>query len=229
VCRGDELETWLCAEGRCVKAGVEGCVERCGGYTPLRCELEWGGGETTRVGAGAKERERTPREHAWIRNRCLSRWLESEVMRNLKVAAPAANMRRRAAKRGGEAGLWAGIHLATRRRPSHRRGAVPTRRSAARKGQAPRGRHGTQAVGAAALQPFASDRITAQWAQSRLLDWQAILVKKGGAQRQRAVQNRHVECVMHTNLREVDASSALKTCTPKARDGTPTGCGSMAR
>ena len=153
-------------------------------------------------------------------------------MRNLKVAAPAANMRRRAAKRGGEAGLWAGIHLATRRRPSHRRGAVPTRRSAARKGQAPRGRHGTQAVGAAALQPFASDRITAQWAQSRLLDWQAILVKERSAQRQRTIQNRHIEGVMHTNLRGgvsgVYTSSALERSDAKARAGAPMGCVRMA-
>ena len=65
------------------------------------------------------------------------------------------------------------------------------------------GRHASSgSCSSAALQPFASGRITVQWAQSRLLDWQAILVKEGGAQRQRTVQNRHVECVMHTNLRE---------------------------
>jgi len=72
------------------------------------------------------------------------------------------------------------------------------------------GRHASSgSCSSAALQPFASGRITVQWAQSRLLDWQAILVKEGGAQRQRTVQNRHVECVMHTNLRE-----GLATWTP---------------
>ena len=126
--------------------------------------------------------------------------------------------RRRAAKRGGEARLCAGTA------PCNATTSVSPTRSGSDEevcgaqgvrvrlgvGLAPFGRHASSgSCSSAALQPFASGRITVQWAQSRLLDWQAILVKEGGAQRQRTVQNRHVECVMHTNLRE-----GLATWTP---------------
>ena len=40
-----------------MEAGVEWCVERCGGYTLLRCELEWGTGNHARGGGGKGARE----------------------------------------------------------------------------------------------------------------------------------------------------------------------------